>query len=97
MSQRLTQGNPEHEGFQFVRTIIGKFEIIGTQGAHICLVYEPMRETLNLFRMRLKEAKFTLPLLKAYLRLLLRGLDYLHSECRMVHTGKHLILHIPHG
>ena len=31
-----------------------------------------------------------LPIAKAYIYFLLVGLDYLHSECKVVHTGKYL-------
>ena len=47
-----------------------------------------MRETLSLFQSRLKKKRFTLELMKLYLVCLLNGLDYLHSECRIVHAGE---------
>lgn len=49
-----------------------------------------MREPLWLFRRRFGADKVTrpfLPVFKAYLRILLEGLDYLHSECHIIHTG----------
>lgn len=30
----------------------------------------------------------SLPILKAFLKLILRGLDFLHEECHIIHTGK---------
>lgn len=27
-------------------------------------------------------------MLKAYIKILLMGLDFLHSECKMIHTGE---------
>lgn len=89
MSQRLAKGDPQHQGFPFVRMALDSFEISGPRGMHVCLVYEPMRETLGRFQRRLNEGRFPLPFVKACIRLLLMGLDYLHSECQMVHTGKH--------
>lgn len=89
MSQRLAKGDPQHQGSRFVRTVLDSFEISGPHGMHVCLVYEPMRETLSLFQRRFKDGRFPSLLLKACIRLLLMGLDYLHSECQMVHTGKH--------
>lgn len=84
---RHLQANPSCEGFKFVRTVIDHFELAGTRGTHSCLVYEPMRETLKLFQKRMPDGKIPGPLLKAYLRFILLGLDYLHSECGIVHTG----------
>jgi serine/threonine protein kinase len=79
--------NPSHEGFPFVRTMLDNFEVPGPDGPHLCLVYEPMREPLWLFQRRWG-GKLPPALLKVYLRLLLRGLDYLHSECYIIHTGE---------
>lgn len=70
-----------------MRTVIDHFELTGTHGTHSCLVYEPMRETLKLFQKRMPDSKIPGPLLKAYVRFILLGLDYLHSECGIVHTG----------
>ncbi|CZT42280.1 uncharacterized protein RSE6_02141 [Rhynchosporium secalis] len=68
--------------------VIEGFEVLGPNGMHMCLVFEPMRETLSLFQSRLKQKRFPLKLLKMYLICLLTGLDYLHSECHIIHTGK---------
>lgn len=79
--------NPSHEGFPYVRTMIDSFEVTGLEGVHLCLVYEPMREPLWLFQRRWENRKLPPALLKVYMRFLLRGLDYLHSECHIIHTG----------
>ena len=86
--QRLAMTNPAHRGIQFLRMLIENFELVGPNGSHICLVFEPLRETLSLFQSRLKKKRFTLMLMKAYLACLLKGLDYLHSECHIIHAGE---------
>ena len=85
---RHIQSNPSHEGFPFVRTMLDNFEVPGPVGPHLCLVNEPMREPLWLFQRRRENGKLPPALLKVYLRFLLRGLSYLHSECHIVHTGE---------
>ena len=50
--------------------------------------YEPMREPLWLFQQRCKNRRLTTDLLKGYLGLLLRALDYIHSECHIIHLGE---------
>lgn len=75
---------------RILRTVIDSFEVVSSNGSHLCLVFEPMREPLWLFRRRFGADKVTapfLPVFKAYLRILLEGLDYLHSECHIIHTG----------
>ena len=68
--------------------MLDNFEVPGQNGPHLCLVYEPMREPLWLFQRRWENGKLPPALLKVYLRFLLRGLDYLHSECHIIHTGE---------
>lgn len=88
ISRHLAKANPLHEGFPYVRTVLDSFEAESLNGMHTCLIFELMREPLWLFQNRLKNRKFTLPLLKLYVELLLKGLDYLHSECHIIHTGR---------
>lgn len=54
------------------------------------LTYE---ESLWLFQKRW-DGKLPSAPLKVYLRFLLRGLDYLHSECHIIHTGRYLTRYI---
>lgn len=46
-----------------------------------------MRETLSQFQQRLPRQRLGLPLFKAYIFCLLQALDYLHTDCRLIHTG----------
>ncbi|KAL2865720.1 putative serine/threonine-protein kinase [Aspergillus lucknowensis] len=82
----ITQQNPEQHGRVILRTCMDDFEITGPKGRHICLVYEPMREPLWILQKRFVDRKLPLPIAKAYIYFLLVGLDYLHSECKVVHT-----------
>ncbi|KAM5453273.1 hypothetical protein McanMca71_004361 [Microsporum canis] len=75
-----------HDGRNYVRTFLEQFEERGPRGMHVCLGYEPMREPLWLFQSRLRNKRFPLGLLKGYVKLLLKGLDYLHTECNIIHT-----------
>jgi serine/threonine protein kinase len=62
--------------------------VTGPVGNHLCLAYKAAREPLWIYQNRFESEKFPLPMAKAYILILLAGLDYLHSECRIVHTGK---------
>ncbi|EFE30401.1 uncharacterized protein ARB_02773 [Trichophyton benhamiae CBS 112371] len=79
--------NPKHRGHLILRTCLDAFELIGPKGKHMCLVYEPMREPLWIFQKRFISRQIPLPIAKTYIFFLLVGLDYLHSECKIVHTG----------
>ncbi|OAQ84122.1 CMGC/SRPK protein kinase [Purpureocillium lilacinum] len=83
----------KHPGAQHVVAGLAVFAIEQlNRSRHLCLVMEPMREPLVTFRRRLGEANSTslhatnVKLMKSILRQVLAGLDYLHSECRIVHT-----------
>lgn len=88
LSQHIARANPSHPGAGYIRSPIDNFRIDGPHGAHICLVYRPMRETLYDLRQRLKNRRLPPKILKLYIALLLQGLNYLHSECHLIHTGK---------
>lgn len=64
------------------------FEIRTKVGTHLCLVYQPLRETLGCYQWRFPGGRMPIPLLKVYVHALLVGLDYLHSKCHITHTGR---------
>ncbi|TWU70376.1 hypothetical protein ED733_000055 [Metarhizium rileyi] len=82
----ISNANPSHEGLSHIRTPIDVFDLQGEGGTHTCLVFEPMRETLFQFQRRLPRQRLGLPIFKAYMFCLLQALDYLHTECRLIHT-----------
>jgi len=88
IESHIAQQNSEHRGRVILRTCLYDFELSGPEGKHMCLVYEPMREPLWILQRRFIDRKLPLPIAKAYIYFLLVGFDYLHSECKVVHTGE---------
>lgn len=87
INKRLTKASTQ-PGFAFIRAAIDDFITTGPSGeAHLCLVFEPLREPLNQFQHRLVGDRIPPQLLKVYVDFLLQGLDYLHSDCQLIHTG----------
>ena len=74
-----------------LRIPIDDFIITAANGTHQCLVYVPMRETMGTFQSRTHQKSFAGPLIKLYLGIILRTLDFLHTQCHIIHTGKLLI------
>lgn len=64
------------------------FEVTGPEGKHMFVVHELMRDPFWIFQKRFVDRNVPLPIAKAYIYILLVGLDYLHSECKVVHGGK---------
>ncbi|OGM45108.1 protein kinase domain protein [Aspergillus bombycis] len=84
--QYIAEKDPSHRGRAVLRTSSESFEITGPEGRHVCFAYEPMREPLWLFRRRFKDDMIPLPIIKIYIQILLAGIDYLHTDCKTVHT-----------
>ncbi|KAI9055694.1 hypothetical protein LZ554_000637 [Drepanopeziza brunnea f. sp. 'monogermtubi'] len=86
INKRLTK-DPSLTGFAFVRAAIDDFTATGPNGAtHLCLVFEAMREPLSQFQHRLVGERIPPQLLKVYVDFMLQGLEYLHSDCQIIHT-----------
>ncbi|KAG6109551.1 hypothetical protein E4U13_005785 [Claviceps humidiphila] len=82
----VANANPSHEGLKHIQVPLDTFDLQGISGTHPCLVFEPMRGNLCQFQERLPRRRFPLPMFKDYIRSLLQALDYLHTECRLIHT-----------
>jgi serine/threonine protein kinase len=91
VEEHIATAGPSHRGRSLMRTLLDYFELKGPEGFYSCLVYPPMREPLSMYQRRFDDRKMPLPLIKTYIRALLTGLDYLHNECRTVHTGKFIL------
>ncbi|KAK8902475.1 hypothetical protein QC760_008981 [Botrytis cinerea] len=84
--QHLSTGSHCHPGYPHIRTALEMFTIPHTGGDHACLVQKPMWESFRDLRYRLPNHCFTEKILKGALKQLFLALDYLHTECRLVHT-----------
>ena len=78
----------EHGGSDRVRKFLESFEIEGPHGKHICLVHQPLGISLADLRELTPEGFFGLDLIKQTLRDLLGGLQFLHEEAHVIHTGE---------
>ena len=63
-----------------------KFKLKGPGGQHTCIVYDVLRESLVVCMEKFRGGLFSSDNLRILLPALLKGLDYMHSECRVVHT-----------
>lgn len=91
INKRLTK-DPSVPGFAFIRAAFDSFMAISPSGiSHLCLVFEPMRESLSQFQYRLVGDSIPPQLLKVYVDFLLQGSEYLHDTCEIIHTGLFLV------
>lgn len=87
ISRCIATTDPSSEGLRYLRTVLESFEVTGPDATHVGLVYEPMRESVSRFQRRLANCQIPSYLLKPLIAMLLTGLEYLHNECHIIHTG----------
>jgi serine/threonine-protein kinase SRPK3 len=88
----ITRANRQHEGWRFVRKLLDSFSVQGISGSHVCLVFEPLRESLGKYCQRWQDRVMPPEIFKIILQEILQALDYLHTECHIIHTGKNSYL-----
>ncbi|KAI0431806.1 CMGC protein kinase [Xylaria sp. FL1042] len=82
-----TAGNPDHPGKMYVRTIQDSFFVTSRAGnPHQCLVHEVLSNDILSLRYTRPDRKLPEAMLKQILIHLLLALDFLHSECHIIHT-----------
>ena len=78
----------KHAGRNAVRILLDSFKITGQYGEHHCLVHPPLWENIDTFLARNPVGRLPTPVLGIVLYRLFLALDFLHSECNFIHTGK---------
>lgn len=79
-----------HEGRKHVRKMYSSFELQGPHGTHICLVHQPLGISLGALKDLAPDGLFSPELIRQTLRCILTGLQFLHKQVRVIHTGKFL-------
>ena len=86
----LSKGNRKHLGSNYIRTAHDSFKIPRQGGDHWCLVQEPMYDSMDNFLARVPDHRLPPDMLRMSLFQIFVALDYVHKECRLVHTGQNL-------
>ncbi|EME41198.1 hypothetical protein DOTSEDRAFT_73580 [Dothistroma septosporum NZE10] len=84
--KRLQEGSQAHPGRDAVRQLLDAFDLEGPRGQHRCLVHPPLWESALAFLHRNPIARLPVPVLAFTLRRLFLALDYLHTECHVIHA-----------
>ncbi|VUC27273.1 unnamed protein product [Clonostachys rosea] len=88
VSNHVLSASASHPGRQLIRPVIDSFEIQGTNKAkHLCLVFEALRQPLSAVGKQLgHDGRLPPRVLRTIVPSILKSLDFLHSECRTIHT-----------
>lgn len=87
MYKRISRSSTKHPGRGAVRELLDSFDITGPDGCHRCLVHPPLWESVLTFLHRNPVMRLPSPVLAFVLRRLFFALDFLHTECQIIHTG----------
>ncbi|KAL4959021.1 kinase-like domain-containing protein [Aspergillus stella-maris] len=75
-----------HPGHDAIRSLTDHFDIDGTEHKHRCFVHQPLFESVWVFLHRNPIGRLPVPVLAVTLKRLFQALDYLHTNCRVIHT-----------
>ena len=87
MYKRMSSCSEKHPGRDAVRGLLDSFDVTGPDGCHRCLVHPPLLESLLAFLRRNPIRRLPALVLAFTLYRLFLALDYLHTECQIIHTG----------
>jgi serine/threonine-protein kinase SRPK3 len=83
----ITSTNPQHPGHKHCLTLRSAFLATSKHGPHICAVTDVLGSDLRQLQSIQPGGVFSVPVVKRIVKQTLLALDYLHSECKLVHTG----------
>ncbi|KAG7471987.1 hypothetical protein MATL_G00103780 [Megalops atlanticus] len=78
--------NRKHPHSQCVVQLLDEFKLAGVNGIHMCLVMELLGPDLHSWQECFGNPGLPLPWVKRIIRQVLQGLDYLHNQCKIIHT-----------
>ncbi|KAM5367714.1 hypothetical protein ACJA88_011330 [Fusarium oxysporum] len=86
MYNQISASSTKHPGRSAVRELLDSFDVTGPDGPHRCLVHSPLWESIWTFLNRNPVGRLPPVVLAVTLRRLFLALDYLHTECKVIHT-----------
>lgn len=75
-----------HPGQHLVRNLLDSFKVTGPDGDHHCLVHTPLWDSVKSVLTQQPTGRLSPSVLGLVLHRLLLALDFLHSQCHLVHT-----------
>nr|XP_019044529.1 CMGC/SRPK protein kinase [Kwoniella bestiolae CBS 10118]OCF23459.1 CMGC/SRPK protein kinase [Kwoniella bestiolae CBS 10118] len=84
--QRVVTSSQTHAGRCHVVGLVDNFRHTGPNGSHVCMVFEVLGENLLGLIKRYQHRGVPQHIVKQIAKQVLLGLDYLHTECRIIHT-----------
>ncbi|OJI83058.1 hypothetical protein ASPTUDRAFT_57031 [Aspergillus tubingensis CBS 134.48] len=86
--ERINTVETDHAGKNLIRQLWDHFFLEGPHGRHMCLVHQPLGLSVDQFLYFFPGRVMNLDALKPCLRQVLGIVDFLHTEAKVIHTGK---------
>ncbi|PGH04890.1 CMGC/SRPK protein kinase [Polytolypa hystricis UAMH7299] len=86
MYKRMERASKPHPGRDAVRSLLDSFDVDGPEEKRRCLVHPPLWESVLTFLHRNPVPRPPSPALAFVLQRLFLTLDYLHTECQIIHA-----------
>ncbi|CAK7198873.1 hypothetical protein SEUCBS139899_001540 [Sporothrix eucalyptigena] len=86
MYRRIAQTKSSHPGRRSIRQLLDSFDIDGPDGSHRCLVHPPLWDSVDTLLHRNPIRRLPPQIISVVLNHVLLALDFLHTECQMIHT-----------
>ncbi|TPX13086.1 uncharacterized protein E0L32_006512 [Thyridium curvatum] len=86
MYKRISGSPARHPGRNGIRELLDSFDVVGPDGSHRCLVHPPLWESVLAFLHRNPVKRLPALVLAFILHRLFLALDFLHTECQIIHT-----------
>ena len=83
----VSSTSPLHPGFKHVIHLFHEFTFESFAGQHICFVTDVLSFSAPDLRKYLGDSRLSLRLILCLVKHVLKALEYLHDECKLVHTG----------
>jgi len=83
--RKITDTSPTHRGFAHVIHLSYEFTFESYVGQHVCFVMDVLSYSVPSLQSQLADPR--LPLRFILTKHVLKGLEYLHDECKVIHSG----------
>lgn len=78
--------DPSDCGRDKVVQLLDDFKISGANGSHVCMVFEVLGHHLLKWIIKSNYQGVPLRCVRSIIRQVLQGLDYMHTQCKIIHT-----------
>lgn len=85
--RKVSNASPLHHGFNHVVHLSHEFTFESFAGQHVCFVTDVLSYSIPSVQSQLADPRLPLKFILRLTRDVLKGLEYLHNECKVIHSG----------